>query len=336
MTTVRLRRAIAGVAATVVGLFAVVEWLLALLRPEGGPLGVLQLAAPHMAIAGLATAALIALAPPRAGVLATLALAIVVAGRFGGEWLSLPGAARPAGAIPITVVTWNLEVLSRSGADSVAFLRAADADVIALQEFEPDVARAIQGDQQLAGDYPYRALEPRTDVLGLGILSRFPIVASSVELGPAVQRVELDTGSGRLIVFNVHPLHGELESLGDTRLPVGIDVARRNNDLVAIRTRVDAEIAAGRPTIVMGDLNTTSSEPAFDRLVAGLRDVHAEVGEGTGWTWRPIRLEALGLGLIRIDHVISSPDIRSHAIAERCPPIGDHCLVRAELSLGSG
>ena len=105
---------------------------------------------------------------------------------------------------------------------------------------------------------------------------------------------------------------------------------------MAIRDAFDVRAASGTPVLLLGDLNTAASEPAFGRLVRGLRDVHAEVGLGTGWTWRPIRLEFLGLGLLRIDHVIVSPDVTPLAIGETCPAIGDHCLVHATVAVADG
>ncbi len=113
-------------------------------------------------------------------------------------------------------------------------------------------------------------------------------------------------------------------------------MAQRNADLVAIRGRIDARAAGGLPVLLLGDLNTASSEPAFDRFVAGLRDVHAEVGEGTGWTWRPLGFEFLGLGLIRIDHVVVTPGSVPTGAGIACPTVGDHCLVRAELAIPGG
>ena len=55
----------------------------------------------------------------------------------------------------------------------------------------------------------------------------------------------------------------------------------------------------GETVIVAGDFNTAPTEPAFEQLVAGLADAHAEVGLGPGWTWRPSRMEGLGLGVLR-------------------------------------
>jgi endonuclease/exonuclease/phosphatase (EEP) superfamily protein YafD len=111
-----------------------------------------------------------------------------------------------------------------------------------------------------------------------------------------------------------------------------MDVTGRNAELGLIRSRVDADGATG-PTILVGDLNTASTEPAFDRLASGLLDVQQEVGQGPGWTWRPSRLESLGLGLLAIDHVIVTRDIEPLAIDSACPPAGDHCLVSTQLAI---
>lgn len=336
MTRVPLRSFVARPSLAAVGSIALVEWLLAIVQPEGGPLGVLQIIAPHLAILGLILAPIALLSRGRAATVAAVALAAVVGIRFGGDWLSWPAATAPAGAERIAVETWNLEVESRAGVDSAAFLRSTTADVIGLQELQPAAAAAIEADPVLRAAFPYRDLHPRTDVLGLGLLSRLPIVESSVRLDPAIQEATIDLGGGRrLAVVHAHPFHADIATFGSTRIPVGLDVDRRNRDLVAVRSRIDARTATGAPVLLLGDLNTAASEPAFDRFVRGMRDVHAEVGEGTGWTWRPIRLEFLGLGVLRIDHVIVSPTITPLAIGGACPPVGDHCLVRAELALGS-
>jgi vancomycin resistance protein VanJ len=319
--------AAAAVATASVATIALVEWALAILRPEGGPLGVLQIVAPHMALVGLVFVPLALLGRRRGGVVATVALVAVSTIRFGGMWFSAPPAGPAAGALRIDVATWNLEVESRPGAATTAFLEATTADIVGLQELQPDAAAAIDADPVLRTRFPYRELHPRDDVVGLGLLSRYPISNATFGLGPAIQEATLDLGSGRTVaVLNVHPLHADIATLGGTRLPIGLDVDQRNADLVAIRARVDTRIAAGRPVLLLGDMNTADSEPAFDRLAAGLRDVHAEVGEGTGWSWRPIRLEFLGLGLLRIDHVIASPAWQPVSIADICPPVGDHCL----------
>ena len=334
MALPRIRELVARPAVAAVGLVAVIEWALAILRPEGGPLGVVQILAPHLALVAMVLVPVALLGRRRAGIIAAVAIVTITAIRFGGGWLSVPAGSRTAAAIRLQVVTWNLEVGSRSGTTTAEFLRATTADVIGLQELQPDAAAAIEADSVLRDRYPYRVLVPRPDVVGLGLLSRYPIADATFALNPAVQQATVDLGGGRrLAIVHAHPLHADIATLGGTRLPLGLDVDQRNADLVEIRALVDRRIGAGLPVLLIGDMNTADSEPAFDRLVGGLRDVHAEVGEGTGWTWRPIRFEFLGIGLVRIDHIIVSPAINPLSIGETCPPVGDHCLVHAEIAL---
>ena len=96
---------------------------------------------------------------------------------------------------------------------------------------------------------------------------------------------------------------------------------------------MDAAIARGETVVIAGDFNTAPTEPAFSRLVAGLADAHAEVGIGPGWTWRPSRLEGLGVGLLRIDLALSGPGARPVTIEERCGLPGDHCQIVARFAL---
>jgi endonuclease/exonuclease/phosphatase (EEP) superfamily protein YafD len=334
MTTTRLRRAVAALASAAIVVIAVVEWVLVVLRPESGPLGVVQIMAPHLAMLGLVLVPLALLGRTRAGAIAIIALGLVSAIRFGGDWISLPASIPAPDRLRLEVVTWNLEVGSRPGTDSAAMIRAHPADIVALQELRPDAAEAIEADPEITARYRYRQLVPRADVGGMGVLSRVPISEPTFGLDPILQTATIDLGDGRrLALVNAHPFHAEIELLGSTRVPIGLDPSRRNDDLAAIRRRIDELVHHGTPVVMLGDLNTAASEPAFDRFVAGLRDVHQEVGLGTGWTWRPIRFEFLGIGLIRIDHVIVSPDVLPLGIGEACPPAGDHCLVHAEIAL---
>lgn len=310
------------------------EWGLFLFRPEHGPPAILQVLAPHLALAGLALIPISMLVVRASTLAAVVALLIVVTLRFGGDWLSLGGAAPASGAQDLVVITWNLEAGATAGSNSVEFLRQHDADIVALQELRYDAAAAIDADPGLVSRYPYRRMSPRDDVLGLGLLSRFPIIDSTIELDPAVQKAQIDLGDGNTVaIFNAHPLHAEIQFLGPTKLPAGLESTERNAHLDKIRREMNAEIGRGLPVILLGDLNTAASEPAFDRFVDGLRDVHEEVGFGPGWTWRPSRLEFLGVGLVRIDHVVVSADIVPVNIRVACPPAGDHCLVSARIAI---
>jgi endonuclease/exonuclease/phosphatase (EEP) superfamily protein YafD len=330
-----MRRIVARLALAGVVVIVAVELALLVFRPEAGVAGILQVLAPHLAIAGMLVVPLCLLERRTAATVASVILAVVLIVRFGDEWFSLPAAAPPSDAIRLHVVTWNLEVGSRPGVDSAGVIRGVQADVVALQELRPNAAAAIDTDGAIVARYPYRVLVPRDDVGGMGLLSRFPISGPTFRVDPVVQEATLDLGGGRqLAVVNAHPFHADFAGVfSGTNLPTGLDPSRRNADLVGIRDGIGALIAGGLPVLMLGDLNTAASEPAFDRFVNGLRDVHREVGLGSGWTWRPIRLEFLGFGLVAIDHVIVSPDIDPLSIAVTCPQVGDHCLVQATLAV---
>ena len=77
-----------------------------------------------------------------------------------------------------------------------------------------------------------------------------------------------------------------------------------------MRALIDADLAAGQTVLVMGDLNTTEREQAYADFTAGLRDAHLDAGTGPGLTWRPDEFKALPFGLIRIDYILTSPDLR--------------------------
>ena len=334
MTWLHVRRLLAWPAIAAIGAVAAALWFLIAFRPEHGIPGVLQIVAPHLALAALALVPLTLLDRRRAGAIAVAALVVAVGVRFGDDWLSLPATA-PAGSTHLQVLTWNLEAEARPAGDTVAMLRLVPADVVGLQELGPGTADAIEADPTLTARYPYRVLVPRgADLLGLGILSRFPIADPTFGVDPALQEATVDLGAGRsLTVLNAHTIHVGVDRAGRRGPPIGLDTAERDADLAVIRDRVEARIAAGGSVVLLGDLNLAASEPAFDRFIAGLTEVHRAVGEGPGWTWRPVQLELLGSGLLRIDHVIVSPDLTPLGIAGRCPDIGDHCLVEAGLAI---
>jgi hypothetical protein len=117
-------------------------------------------------------------------------------------------------------------------------------------------------------------------------------------------------------------------------IPVGFDSDKRDASLRRIRDRIEDTIGRGESVILLGDLNATPFEPGYLELADGMHDAHAEVGQGPGWTWRPNRLEWAGIGVIRIDHALSSPRITPVGVAEDCDRPGDHCILEASFSIG--
>ena len=315
--------AAAGIAA--IAFLAVVT----LVAPQGrGPLALVQVVILHLILAGILVGSLVALAVrTRAATAALAALIIVGAARSGSELVSIPGDSDPGERV--AVVTWNLELGARAVDEVANPLLEHDADVVALQELTPEAATALDADPGIRARYPFRLLRPDPGTLGMGLLSAFPIVDSDAFHGPAAVMATLELAGGRrMAILNAHPFHAEITT-GPFGLPVGYDAGPRDAAIERVRGRIADLDRGGLPFVVAGDFNTAPTEPAYGRLAHGLQDVHVEVGNGAGWTWRPSRFEAFGIGLVRIDLVLVGAGARPAAIAVDCGHPGDHCIVDA-------
>jgi vancomycin resistance protein VanJ len=295
---------------------------------EDGPVAGLQILAPHVALACLPVMLVAIIARSRALAVALAVTAILFGARFGGEWWSLPTTAGPAN---LRVATWNVEVRSRTPEATVELLRGVQADVIGLQELTPGTASTIAQDPVLRERFPFRELGPNDGSAGIGLLSRYPIGPVSYGLDPVRLEARIALPEGVVVVLNAHAYPVRFGPFAG--LPISMDPTQKNARLQLIRDRVDELEASGDPVLLIGDFNTAPTERAFGRLTAGLRDAHEEVGLGPGWTWRPARVAFLGIGLLRIDLILSTPNVVPVGTAIACPPTGDHCLVSAALDI---
>ena len=294
-----------------------------------GPLALATILVPYLAIAALllVPVAIVRPTPPLRAGLVVLALAISLG--LGGEWLSLPTEV-PTGGL-LRTATWNLELGARSGDDAVRGIRDLDVDVIALQELGPEHVQAINVATDMRARYPARELHPDQGVLGIGLLSRYPIVRVGHYSQPSTIEAVLNVDGRQVTVITAHPLPGSISMAGP--LPVSFDARRRDADLHRVRTVAAEAIGRGETVVILGDFNVAPTEPGYKDLVDGLQDAHAEVGEGPGWTWRPSRLEWTGLGLLRIDLALSGPGALPVSVGERCGLPGDHCQLEASFHL---
>jgi endonuclease/exonuclease/phosphatase family metal-dependent hydrolase len=199
--------------------------------------------------------------------------------------------------------------------------------VVALQELTPDVAAALEASTEIDQRFPYRILEARDDVRGMGILSSVPLVEGVYGAFPMLLTAGLVMPDGsRLDLVNAHPLPPRISTVAG--VPVGLDTILRDQELRYVRAAVD-RVEDQERVLLVGDLNTTPFEPGFGIMTDGLQDLHAQVASGTGFTWRPAFLERLNAGLLRIDHVLAGSSVQPIALAEDCSLPGDHCRVTA-------
>lgn len=311
-----------------------------LVRAQTGPLPLVAVFEVHL----LAVAAVLALAAVPGALrrdaararLALVAVVVVVVVRLGGELWS-PGPPDPVQALgpagvgrgELVVLTWNLELGARAASGSVAGITEIDADLVALQELDPAAAAAIEADPVLRTRYPYRILEPQPGVEGMGVLAKLPLILGESRADPMLIRAGLLLPDGRrLEVVDVHPYGPGITMASGW--PVGLDTRARDARLRVIREVLDG-VDDRAALLVAGDLNTTPTEPAFAVVADGLADAHASVGLGPGFTWRPGSLETLGVGLLRIDHVLTGEWLTPLAVREDCSLAGDHCRVVVRL-----
>ncbi|PZT76069.1 MULTISPECIES: RNA repair domain-containing protein [unclassified Streptomyces] len=178
-----------------------------------------------------------------------------------GAWEPAP-AAGPGTAGPLTVLTWNT-LWDRYDSDRIdtarrrplllEALRAADADVIALQEVEPALLTLLLGCGWVRAHYTLAADPSGHDVPdhGLLLLSRLPVSEAAVHvLGPhkAVAAVAVETGDGSVTVAVTH--------LSSDHSPAG--AARRDTELADLATGL---AAVPGELVLVGDFNDGGDRP---------------------------------------------------------------------------
>ncbi|MFG1714678.1 endonuclease/exonuclease/phosphatase family protein [Micromonospora sp. NPDC049203] len=213
----------------------------------------------------------------RAALLAVLLPALVWAALYGRAWLP-PAAA--ADGVTVRVASQNLRAGNPDPAATLGALTGDAPDLIGLQE----VADGDRVASALAGRYPHRAV-----VSTVALWSRWPIrEAHGVDTGlgwDRALRAVVAGPRGDLTVYVVH--------LGSARAG---HTATRDQTVAALADAVRAD--RSDRLVVLGDLNTATTDRVFDPLTRLLRDAQAEAGQGFGFTW-PAELP-----VTRPDHVL--------------------------------
>lgn len=296
----------------------------ALLPQRSGLVALTEVFEPYVVITAILAVPLALLRRTRVARLLVGVLLIVCLGRYLPGWVSIPAGGSPV----VTVATWNVLGGPGTAARTREGVLATDTDLVALVELQPGAVAALQAQPAITTRLPYWALDPDTGLMGLGLLSRFPIVDQTVSKDPPFLRAETQLPDGRaLIVYVIHPQPPDIRTLGS--LPVSLQTGTRDAELDAIRAVIDTDIAAGRSVMIAGDFNTTEREPAYLEFVRGLNDAHLDAGIGPGLTWRPEELEGWPFGIVRIDYLLTTPDLQAISTHVVCNALSDHCLLAA-------
>lgn len=235
--------------------------------------------------------------------------------------------------IELTVMSYNVLGYNWHKQEVTDAILASGADVVALQELNPQVAKAIR--ENLSGAYPYQQLDGQDDVFGSGVISRYPLYLTGERLpGGWVgtpQIISLTVNGKSITLLNVHTF----ASHPDKPEIMEATIAERERQAQDIK---DFAAHHPEPLIVTTDLNSTAQNTPHQIITNILTDSWLEAGWGAGNTFPNIPQRgarpAMSLWLIRIDYIFHSSQFRA-VDAEIGPWDGysDHRPVIARLVL---
>ncbi|MAT45063.1 MAG: hypothetical protein CL609_22245 [Anaerolineaceae bacterium] len=211
----------------------------------------------------------------------TVVTALLFTYFFASYFLPKPGWFESTNQPKLTVMTFNTLGANQSWENTGQVFLNSDADIIAIQELNSNIAKTIQ--EKLSLHYPYQALYPQEGTCGTGIISRYPIIEVEMDFTapywcPDPQVAKIDFSGQAIILINFH---------AKASSPTGIT---RINDENWIRQEQISEIirytqTLTDPYLVVGDLNASSLSGAYHSIVQIMNDAWSEGGWGLGHTF---------------------------------------------------
>ncbi|WP_336209099.1 endonuclease/exonuclease/phosphatase family protein [Nonomuraea sp. LPB2021202275-12-8] len=205
-----------------------------------------------------------------AAVLARSAVATVTALVPGVVWAAMFGStllqSPPGGPSDLSVGTVNVGVRNNASGEAVRAI-ADDLDLLAAQELTPGGPAA----KQLNKTYRHRYA-----VSTVGLWSRYPITERKpLDVGMGwvrALRAVVSTPKGKVTVYVMH--------LASARPG---QTASRDTSLAQARKLVDADTS--KRLLLLGDLNTATTDRGMRGLTPPLTDAQTAAGDGFGFTW---------------------------------------------------
>ncbi len=208
----------------------------------------------------------------------------------GMVWLNLFGGLLTDKSHPgsdLTVAGHNVGADNPDPAGTARALAASGADVLALVELTPQARNTYE--KGLAKAYPYHTVQGT-----VGLWSKLPLSDTRpVDIGmdsTRALRTTVATDQGPLAVYVSH--------LGSVRVfpRTGFWTSQRDAGADAIADAVAAE--KNERVVLLGDLNGTVNDRAFDGITSQMRSAQYAAGDGFGFSW-PARFP-----VARIDEIL--------------------------------
>ncbi len=210
----------------------------------------------------------------------------------------------------LRIFSLNVQMHNKHAEALAAAIRAADPDVVALQELEPELERRLRA----LLDYPYAHYNafPRLGA-GLGIFSRLPFRPGEARrhppYSPHALRVTLELPGGPLDFYTVHLLP---TFIGPRLLRMGVTRNFRLREQ-QVRELLGEIEERGTPAIVVGDGNFSETNEAYRIATARLGDAWVSAGRGAGRTWPAAMADGIAAclpSLLRIDYCFHTAGLR--------------------------
>ncbi|MCX5536960.1 endonuclease/exonuclease/phosphatase family protein [Streptomyces sp. NBC_00006] len=231
-------------------------------------------------------------------VVAVLLPAVVWTGLFGG----VLGDKAHANDSDLTVVSHNVRADNRDPAGTAHDLAASGADVLAIEEitaqgrttYEKELAEAyphhtVQGTVGLWSKLPLSDVEPVDTAMDVGPLGATKSAAEKLPSNRAL-RATVTTDRGPVAVYVAH--------LGSVRVMPrgGFWTESRDRNAQALAKAIAAE--DNQRVVLLGDLNGSTDDRAFDGLTSQLRSAQEEAGDGFGFSY------PADFPVVRIDQIL--------------------------------
>ncbi len=226
--------------------------------------------------------------------------------------MSSETSAAKTGVTRARVIWWNVQAGNQKKKEAVDWINQSAADLVALGEITPSWETALESIHET---YPYRYVEARSDNFGIALYSRIPLynsttIAPTPESVPTL-RTELQLQGRIITLFVTHPLP-----------PMGHRPTKERN---AQLEWLAAQVGKASSALVLGDLNTTPWNHAFQRFVKNSKLQNSDPTWIGTWPTKMLPLR------IPIDHCLSSKDMILGS-KEWGPTIGsDHSPIQAHL-----
>ena len=242
------------------------------------------------------------------------------------------------GELELKIVSCNVQAFKPDFAKVLDEIAAINPDVVAFQEafpLSPLLDEAFRGWHTVNHDRFWVGSRYPLKIIAKCDIDIFDRAAGLI--------VELETPSGPVVLGNIHPMTvrwgiSELNAgslvTGEGPHALAAYELRREAERAGIRGFVDSA-RGDKALLVVGDFNSPTSSPMFQRHWSDMQSAFDLAGVGYGYTYpsKRSRYWPENLPWVRIDHILCSPEwtVRSCQIGQSTG--SDHRLIAAKLRL---